>query len=75
MTHEKTDPATEPSTTERGFDLSVREAASRDMMEARILVNRIFREYRDSGGRTELDRLLRRRENLPWYLKKAETPR
>lgn len=75
MTHVQNNRSAEPSTAERGLDISVREAASRDFAEGRILVDRIFEEYRDSGGRTELDRLLESREHLPWYLQKAETPR
>lgn len=75
MTPEKNDRGAEPPTADRDLDLSVREAASRDFNEGRILVDRIFEEYRDSGGRTELDGLLESREHLPWYLQKAETPR
>lgn len=74
MTHEKNNSGAEPSIAEPDLEISVQEATSLDFIEARILVDRIFEEYLDSGGRTELDRLLESREHLPWYLRKEETP-
>lgn len=75
MTHEKNNSGTEPSIAAPDVEISVREAISLDFIEARILVDRIFEEYVDSGGRTELDQLLENREHLPWYLQTADTPR
>lgn len=55
-------------------EMSVREAAGRDLFEARILVDRVYREYRQSGGRVALEELLRREKNLPWESKeRADT--
>lgn len=75
MTHRERHWGSPSSTADTERNLSVREAARRDFMESRILVGQIYREYRESGGRTELDRLLRTRKNLPWYLQKADTQR
>ena len=75
MTHEKNNSGAEPSVAEPDLEISVQEATSLDFIEARILVDRIFEEYLDSGGRSELDQLLENREHLPWYLQKGDAPR
>lgn len=75
MTHEKNNSGTEPSIAELDVEIPAREAISLDFIEARILVDRIFEEYVDSGGRAELDQLLENREHLPWYLQEGDTPR
>lgn len=51
--------------------MSVREAAGRDLFEARILVDRVYREYRESGGRIALEKLLRGERVLPWESKES----
>lgn len=75
MTQQERHWGSAPSAADTERNISVREAAGRDFSEARILVDRIYREYRESGGRTELDRLLASRRDLPWYLRKEEAPR
>lgn len=69
----KTDPGAEPSTAEPELEIAVRDVAGDDFTEARILVDRIFEEYLDSGGHAELDELPEGREHLPWYLRRTET--
>lgn len=75
MMHEENGPGVGPSIAEPDFEIPVREATSPDLTEVRILVERIFEKYVDSGGRTELDRLLENREHLPRYLPEVEIPR
>ncbi len=56
------------STAER--DLPVRILIAREAADTRIFVARLRREYRESGGRLALERLLRGRKDLPWYLRR-----
>ena len=50
-------------------DLPVRIMLAREAADTRIFVARLRREYRESGGRLALERLLRGRKDLPWYLR------
>lgn len=50
-------------------DLPVRILIAREAADTRIFVARLRREYRESGGRLALERLLRGRKDLPWYLR------
>lgn len=69
MTDHRDDRGSRASKQEPLREMSVREAAGRDLFEARILVDRVYREYRESGGRVALEELLRREKNLPWESK------
>lgn len=51
-------------------DLPVRILIAREAADTRIFVARLRREYRESGGRSALERLLRGRKDLPWYLRR-----
>lgn len=56
------------STPKADRDLPVRILIAREAADTRIFVARLRREYRERGGRLELERLLRGRKDLPWYL-------
>ena len=49
--------------------LPVRILIAREAADTRIFVARLWREYRESGGRLAIDRLLRGRKDLPRYLR------
>jgi len=51
-------------------DLPVRILIAREAADTRIFVARLRRKYRESGGRLALERLLRGRKDLPWYLRR-----
>lgn len=52
-------------------DIPLREALTRDFAEARILVDRVYREFHENGGLLEIERLLEKHRDLPWYLLKS----
>lgn len=51
--------------------LPLQEALTRDFAEARILVERVYREYHENGGFLEIERLPDKHRDLPWYLLKS----
>lgn len=53
-------------------EIPVRVLIEREAADTRIFVARLVREYRESGRRAELARLLDRRNDVPWYLVKPE---
>lgn len=71
MTDHRDDRGSRTSKQEPPHEMSVREAAGRDLFEARILVDRVYREYRESGGRIALEKLLRGERVLPWESKES----
>lgn len=52
-------------------DIPLQEALTRDFAEARILVDRVYREFHENGGLLEIERLLEKHRDLPWYLLKS----
>lgn len=71
MTDHRDDRGSRAPKQEPPHEMSVREAAGRDLFEARILVDRVYREYRESGGRIALEKLLRGERELPWETKES----
>lgn len=54
-----------------GRHLPVRILIAREAADTRIFVARLRREYRESGGRLALERLVRGRKDLPRYLRRS----
>lgn len=54
-----------PSTGDLRTDLE------RALEDACILVERVYREFYESGGPLEIERLLEKYRDLPWYLLKS----
>lgn len=50
---------------------NVRQDIARNSAEARILVNRVFREYHENGGFLRIEKLLEKHRGLPWHLLKS----
>lgn len=61
----------QPSDGNAPEDIPLEEALTRDFAEARILVDRVYREYHENGGLLEIERLLEKYRDLPWYLLKS----
>ena len=61
----------EPSAEDAREDIAVGDALAQDLLEASIVVESVYREYHENGGFLEIEGLLEKHRDLPWYLLKS----
>ena len=49
-------------------DMPLRNFISTEMPETRLFIDQLYREFKNTDPRTDIDKLLQRRDNLPWII-------
>lgn len=49
-------------------DLPLRNFISTELPETRLFIDQLYREFRNTGPHMDIDKLLRRRDDLPWVI-------